>query len=96
MTTIGTTKEAAAAAKTRMEKAVDDFRKELATQRGTVRRGRGGFPRTLLELIQEGNVALLRAVRRFDPDRSGRRRGRGRGVESDGETLTSHGERPVT
>jgi ribosome recycling factor len=33
MTTIGTTKEAIAAAKTRMEKAVDDFRKELATVR---------------------------------------------------------------
>ena len=33
MTTIGTTKEAIAAAKTRMEKAVDDFRKELTTVR---------------------------------------------------------------
>jgi ribosome recycling factor len=33
MTTIGTTKEAAAAAKTRMDKAVDDFRKEIATLR---------------------------------------------------------------
>ena len=33
MTTIATTKEALAAAKTRMEKAVDDFRKELATVR---------------------------------------------------------------
>ena len=33
MTTIATTKEAAAAAKTRMEKAVDDFRKEIATLR---------------------------------------------------------------
>jgi ribosome recycling factor len=33
MTTIGTTKEAALAAKTRMEKAVEDFRKELATLR---------------------------------------------------------------
>ena len=30
MTTIATTKEAIAAAKTRMEKAVDDFRKELS------------------------------------------------------------------
>src|ERR1043165_7515616 len=28
--------------------------KDLATQRGTVRRGRGGFPRTMLELIQGG------------------------------------------
>jgi ribosome recycling factor len=36
MTTIATTKEAAAAAKTRMEKAVEDFRKEL----GTLRTGR--------------------------------------------------------
>ncbi|HEY6265225.1 MAG TPA: ribosome recycling factor [Candidatus Acidoferrum sp.] len=33
MTTIATTKDAMAAAKTRMEKAVDDFRKELATLR---------------------------------------------------------------
>jgi ribosome recycling factor len=33
MTTIGTTKEAQAAAKTRMEKAVEDFRKELASVR---------------------------------------------------------------
>jgi ribosome recycling factor len=33
MTTIGTTKEAMAAARTRMEKAVDDFRKEMATIR---------------------------------------------------------------
>jgi ribosome recycling factor len=33
MTTIATTKEAITAARTRMEKAVDDFRKELATVR---------------------------------------------------------------
>lgn len=33
MTTIGSTKEASVAAKTRMEKAVEDFRKELATVR---------------------------------------------------------------
>ena len=33
MTTIGNTREALAAAKTRMEKAVDDFRKDLATLR---------------------------------------------------------------
>jgi ribosome recycling factor len=33
MTTIATTKEAMAAAKTRMEKALDDFRKEVATLR---------------------------------------------------------------
>ncbi len=36
MTTIGNTRDAMAAAKTRMEKAVDDFRKEL----GTLRTGR--------------------------------------------------------
>src|SRR6266581_7707283 len=36
MTTIATTKDAMAAARTRMEKAVDDFRKEL----GTLRTGR--------------------------------------------------------
>src|SRR6201984_2283348 len=36
MTTIGSTKEAAAAAKTRMEKAVEDFRKDI----GTLRTGR--------------------------------------------------------
>src|SRR5262249_35016108 len=36
MTTIATTKDAMAQAKTRMEKAVEDFRKEL----GTVRTGR--------------------------------------------------------
>jgi len=35
--------------------------KELAIQRGTVRRGRGGFPRTLLELIQGGEAALALA-----------------------------------
>ncbi len=33
MTTIATTKDAIAAAKTRMEKAVEDFRKDLATIR---------------------------------------------------------------
>jgi len=37
MTTIATTKEALAAAKTRMEKAVEDFRKELATVRTAAR-----------------------------------------------------------
>src|SRR6267378_8222682 len=36
MTTIATTKDAMAAAKTRMEKAVDDFRKDI----GTLRTGR--------------------------------------------------------
>ena len=32
--------------------------REQAAQRGAVRRGRGGFPRTLLELIQGGEPAL--------------------------------------
>ena len=31
--------------------------KELAAQRGTLRRGRGAFPRTLLELIRGGEPA---------------------------------------
>ena len=35
--------------------------KELAAQRGTVRRGRGGFAKSLLELIQGGEAALLLA-----------------------------------
>ncbi len=36
--------------------------KDLAVQRGTVRRGRGGFPRTILEIVQGGDpvVALTR------------------------------------
>jgi 2-keto-4-pentenoate hydratase/2-oxohepta-3-ene-1,7-dioic acid hydratase in catechol pathway len=36
--------------------------KDLAVQRGTVRRGRGGFPRTVLEIVQggEATVALAR------------------------------------
>ena len=46
MTTIGSTKEASAAAKTRMEKAVDDFRKEIAT----LRTGRANA--TLLDSIR--------------------------------------------
>src|SRR6202162_3346824 len=46
MTTIATTKKAATAAKTRMEKAVDDFRKEIAT----LRTGRANA--TLLDAIR--------------------------------------------
>src|ERR1700733_4458683 len=46
MTTIGSTKEAMAAAKTRMEKAVEDFRKDLAT----LRTGRANA--TLLDSIR--------------------------------------------
>jgi 2-keto-4-pentenoate hydratase/2-oxohepta-3-ene-1,7-dioic acid hydratase in catechol pathway len=34
---------------------------DLARERGTVRRGRGGFPRTMLELIQGGPDALAAA-----------------------------------
>jgi 2-keto-4-pentenoate hydratase/2-oxohepta-3-ene-1,7-dioic acid hydratase in catechol pathway len=32
--------------------------KDLATQRGTVRRGRGGFPRTVLEIVQGGETVM--------------------------------------
>jgi ribosome recycling factor len=46
MTTIGTTKDAMAAARTRMEKAVDDFRKEMAT----IRTGRANA--TLLDNVR--------------------------------------------
>jgi ribosome recycling factor len=46
MTTIATTRDAMAAAKTRMEKAVDDFRKELAT----IRTGRAN--KTLLDNVR--------------------------------------------
>src|ERR1700761_2227562 len=46
MTTIGSTKEASAAAKTRMEKAVEDFRKEIAT----LRTGRANA--TLLDAVR--------------------------------------------
>ena len=46
MTTFGNTREVAAAAKTRMEKAVDDFRKELAT----IRTGRANA--TLLDNVR--------------------------------------------
>jgi ribosome recycling factor len=46
MTTIATTKDAMAAARTRMEKAVDDFRKEI----GTLRTGRANA--TLLDSIR--------------------------------------------
>src|SRR4029077_1039525 len=36
--------------------------KDLAVQRGTVRRGRGGFPRTILEIVQ-GSDAVRALVR---------------------------------
>jgi hypothetical protein len=34
---------------------------DLARERGTVRRGRGGFPKAMLELIQGGPAALAAA-----------------------------------
>ena len=46
MTTIATTKDAMVAARTRMEKAVDDFRKEMAT----IRTGRANA--TLLDNVR--------------------------------------------
>jgi len=68
MTTIATTKEAIAAARTRMEKAVDDFRKELAT----VRTGRANaailesirvdFYGTLTPVNQLGTVTVPEAT----------------------------------
>ena len=39
-----------------------DLAKDLAVQRGTVRRGRGGFPRTILEIVQ-GSDAVRALVR---------------------------------
>ena len=56
MTTIATTKEAMAAARTRMEKAVDDFRKELAT----VRTGRANA--AILESIRVDFYGTLTPV----------------------------------
>jgi len=68
MTTIATTKEAIAADRTRMEKAVDDFRKELAT----VRTGRANaailesirvdFYGTLTPVNQLGTVTVPEAT----------------------------------
>jgi len=56
MTTIATTKEAITAARTRMEKAVDDFRKELAT----VRTGRANA--AILESIRVDFYGTLTPV----------------------------------
>jgi len=56
MTTIATTKEAIAVARTRMEKAVDDFRKELAT----VRTGRANA--AILESIRVDFYGTLTPV----------------------------------
>jgi ribosome recycling factor len=77
MTTIATTKDAAATAKTRMEKAVDDFRKELAT----VRTGRANaailesirvdYHGTPMPVNQLGNVtvpdATMLVITPWDP-----------------------------
>ena len=64
MTTIVTTKDAAAAAKTRMEKAVDDFRKELATIRtgranaGILEQVRVEYHGTPMPVNQLGNITV--------------------------------------
>lgn len=77
MTNIATTKDAIAAAKTRMEKAVDDFRKELAT----VRTGRANsaildnvrvdYHGTPMPVNQLGNVtvpdATMLVITPWDP-----------------------------
>ena len=77
MTTISNTKEAFAAAKTRMEKAVDDFRKELAS----VRTGRANaaildhirvdYHGTPMPVSQLGNItvpdASLLMIAPWDP-----------------------------
>src|ERR1700749_2473388 len=64
MTTIATTKEAIAAAKTRMEKAVDDFRKELASVRtgranaSILEQVRVDYHGTPMPVNQLGNVTV--------------------------------------
>jgi ribosome recycling factor len=64
MTTIATTKDASAAAKTRMEKAVDDFRKELATVRtgranaGILEQVRVDYHGTPMPVNQLGNITI--------------------------------------
>ncbi len=64
MTTITTTKEASLAAKTRMEKAVDDFRKELATVRtgranaGILEQVRVEYHGTPMPVNQLGNITI--------------------------------------
>jgi ribosome recycling factor len=64
MTTIATTKDASLAAKTRMEKAVDDFRKELATVRtgranaGILEQVRVDYHGTPMPVNQLGNITI--------------------------------------
>ena len=64
MTTIANTKEASLAAKTRMEKAVDDFRKELATVRtgranaGILEQVRVEYHGTPMPVNQLGNITI--------------------------------------
>jgi ribosome recycling factor len=64
MTTISSTKEAFAAAKTRMEKAVDDFRKELASVRtgranaGILDHVRVDYHGTPMPVNQLGNITV--------------------------------------
>jgi ribosome recycling factor len=64
MTTIVTTKDASLAAKTRMEKAVDDFRKELATVRtgranaGILEQVRVDYHGTPMPVNQLGNITI--------------------------------------
>ena len=64
MTTIATTKDASLAAKTRMEKAVEDFRKELATVRtgranaGILEQVRVEYHGTPMPVNQLGNITI--------------------------------------
>ena len=44
--------------------------KDLAAQRGTVRRGRGGFPRTVLEIVQGGEAAMALAREAWEHGRA--------------------------
>src|SRR3989304_7972375 len=38
-----------------------ELARELAAQRGAIRRGRGGFPKSMIELIQGGEATLALA-----------------------------------
>ena len=40
--------------------------KDLAVQRGTVRRGRGGFPRTILEIVQGSDAGCSVDIETYD------------------------------
>src|ERR1700736_111705 len=77
MTTIATTRDAAASAKTRMEKAVEDFRKDLATLRtgranaSLLHSSRVGYHRTPMPVNQLGTVttpdATMIVISPWDP-----------------------------